>query len=311
LEDRDAIKLSVVLAAPVAGPGIAGCLAALEPQIASVGGELLVIDGSRTGSAARWTTDTAKSRIIRLPPGTDVPKLWQAGIGASKGKIIALLVDSCVPSPDWIERILHAHLAPPAVIGGAIDLSLTVGLVDSAVYFCRYSRYMPPFDQCFQEDLPGTNCSYKRASLDGLQKEMADGFWETFVHRKMRSRGEQLFCDPQILVEHVGPTSAMSFLGVRFAHGRRFAARRAVELSPGQRIFRTLASPLVPFLMLQRIAAQVWARRRNRARFLSSLPLLMAFLISWSAGEFFGYLLGPSRQGPHDADENSRVLGEV
>ncbi len=311
MEDRDAIKLSVVLAAPVAGPGIARCLAALKPQIAPFGGELLVIDGSRTGSVSRWVPDIAECRIIRLPPGTDVPKLWQAGICASKGEVIALLADSCVPSPDWIERILHAHLAPPAVIGGAIDLSLTTGLVDSAVYFCRYSRYMPPFDPCFQEDLPGINCSYKRASLEGLQKEMADGFWETFVHRKMRSRGEQLFCDPQILVEHIGPTSGMSFLGVRFAHGRRFAARRAAELSPSQRILRTVASPLVPFLMLQRIAVQVWARRRYRARFLFSLPLLMAFLMSWSTGEFFGYLLGPSGQGPHDADENSRVLGEV
>jgi hypothetical protein len=311
VEDRDAIRLSVVLAAPVAGAGFALCLAALKPQIASFGGELLVVDGSRTGSASRWVPDTAEFRTIRLPPGTDVPKLWHAGICVSKGRIIALLVDSCVPRPDWIERILHAHLAPPAVIGGAIDLSSTVGLVDSAVYFCRYSRYMPPFGPCFQEDLPGTNCSYKRDSLKGLQKEMADGFWEAFVHRRMRNRGERLFCDPQILVEHVGPTSGMAFLSVRFAHGRRFAARRAVALSPSQRILRTLASPLVPLLMLQRIAAHVWARRRNRARFLFSLPLLMAFLISWSAGEFFGYLLGPSGQGPRDADENSPVLREV
>jgi len=280
-------------------------------QISRVGGELLVADGSKTGFADRPSADSTALRIIRLPPGTDVPKLWQAGIGASKGRIIALLVDSCVPSPDWVERIMHAHRTPAAAIGGAIDLAVTMGWVNSAIYFCRYSRYMPSFDPFFPDDLPGNNCSYKRTSLDGLQEEMASGFWETFIHRKMLSRGEKLYCDPQILVTYIGPTSGMYFFSSRFAHGRRFSARRAAELNRSQRILRTMASPLVPFLMLRRIIAQVWTKRRYRVRFLFCLPLLMVFLTSWSAGEFFGYLLGPSRQGSRDAEPDRRDLGEV
>ena len=311
MENPGTIQLSVVLAAPDAGAGLACCLAALEPQISRVGGELLVIDGSRMGFTACSSPNSPRLRIIRLPPGTEVPKLWEAGIAASKGRIIALLVDSCVPGPDWAERILHAHRTEPAVIGGAIDLAPTAGLVDSAVYFCRYSRYMPPFDPYFLDDLPGNNCSYKRVSLDDLHEEMTDGFWETFIHRKMRSRGETLHCDPQILVHYVGPTSGMSFFRVRFSHGRRFAARRAAELSRSQRILRMMASPLIPFLMLQRITAQVWARRRYRARFLYCLPLLTAFLASWSAGEFFGYLFGPLGQGLRAAKKDSRILREV
>jgi hypothetical protein len=310
LENRGTVELSVVLASRVAEPEFAHCLAALKPQIDRVGGEIMIVDASGMGPAAGSYLDSAELRMIRLPPGTEVPKLWTAGVARSKGRIVALLVDSCIPEPDWAERILDAHRAQPAVIGGAIDLAATAGYVDSAVYFCRYSRYMPPFEPHFPRDLPGNNCSYKRPSLDGLEQEMADGFWETFIHHKMLSRGEKLLCDPRILVHCVGSASGMSFLRARFVHGRRFAGRWAVGLGRRKRILRALASPLVPFLMLQRIAEQVWTKRRYRGRFLSCLPLLLAFLTSWSAGEFVGYLFGPIGR-KHAGEDEGRVLRTV
>ncbi len=291
--DQKTIEISVVVAAPDAGPNFSCCLAALTAQVSAVGGEILVVDGSTTGSAIHLSGDSTAVRILRLPAGTEVPALWQAGIEASRGRIIALLVDSCVPGPDWGPQILRAHRAESAVIGGAIDLAPTLGLVDSAIYFCRYSRYMPPFAPHFLDDLPGNNCSYKRAALAGLQEEMTDGFWETFVHRKIRSRGDRLLCDPAIRAYYVGPASGTSFFRFRLVHGRRFAARRVRGLSGGQRMMRALASPVVPLLMLWRIAVGVWKKRRHRARFLVCVPFLTAFLAAWSAGEFLGYALGP------------------
>jgi hypothetical protein len=310
-ENRGSLELSVVVAVADAGPNLAQCLAALQKQLSPSASEILVIDGSRTGSAPRWSPRSPGVRILRPLAGTDVPGLWQAGIDASCGKIIALLVESCVPAPDWAERMLCAHQAEWPVVGGAIDLAPQAGLVDSAIYFCRYSRYLPPFSPQFLDDLPGNNCSYKRAALAGVREEMAEGFWETFVHRKMRSRGDRLYCDPGILVQYAGPASAASFLKARFNHGRYFAARRARELNRTQRILRGCAFPVVPLLMMGRIAARVWAKRRYRGRFLASLPLLAAFLAAWSAGESFGYLRGPSQESIRENKEESRVLREV
>jgi len=310
-DNQEKLELSIVVAVPEGGPILGSCLTALETQISGMAAEILVIDGTKWGTAARWSPESGSVRILQLPAQPEVPTLWQAGIDASRGRIIALLVDSCIPGPDWIQQVLRAHQTDCAVIGGAIDLAPTLGTVDSAIYFCRYSHYMPPFAATFLDDLPGNNCSYKRAALAGLQDEMTDGFWETFIHRKMRRRGDKLLCVPEIFVHYVGPSSGLAFLKVRFTHGRKFAGRRARELSRTQRSLRAMAFPLVPLLMLQRIAARVWEKRRYRARFLSCVPLLMIFLTAWSAGECAGYILGPSRRSFRTKKSEGPVLREA
>ena len=310
-DNTDKIELSIVVAASEGGAILGSCLTALEGQISGVAAEILVIDGTKSGVAAGRSPDCGPTRIIRLPAQPEVPALWQAGIDASRGRIIGLLVDSCIPGRDWVKQMLQAHQSDCAVVGGAIDLAPTLGTVDSAICFCRYSRYMPAFAASFVDDLPGNNCSYKRLALTGLEDEMADGFWETFVHRKMRARGERLLCLPEILVHYVGSASGPSFLRVRFKHGCRFAARRARELNRWQRAMRALVSPLVPFVMLFRITARVWEKRRYRARVLSCIPLLLLFLTAWSAGECAGYILGPSRQSPRTKKNAGPVLREA
>jgi len=311
MSDAQEMQLSIVVAAPDGGPVLASCVAALGAQILGIVAEILVVDGTESGIAADLASDSRSLRILHLPLQPQVPILWQAGIDASRGGIIALLVESCIPGRDWVRQILQAHQADCAVIGGAIDLAPTLGAVDSSIYFCRSSRYMPPFAAAFLDDLPGTNCSYKRVALNGVQDELADGFWETFVHRKMRARGDCLLCLPEILVHYVGPASALSFLLARFNHGRKFAARCAKDLNRWQRTLRALIFPLIPFVMFLRIAARVWATGRYRLRFLFCVPLLLAFLTSWSAGEFVGYVLGPSRRTFRAKESEGPVFREA
>lgn len=310
-DSKEKLALSIVVAVPEEGAVLGSCLTALEAQISGVAAEILVIDGTKSGAVASRSPGSGAMRVLLLPTQSEVPTLWQAGIDASRGGIIALLVDSCIPGRDWVRQILQAHQSDCAVIGGAIDLAPTLGTVDSAIYFCRYSRYMPPFTARFLDDLPGNNCSYKRKALVGLQDDLADGFWETFVHHKMRARGDRLLCLPEILVYYVGSASGLSFLRVRFKHGCKFAARRAKELNWWQRTLRAVVFPLVPFVMLSRIARCVWEKPRYRATFLSCVPLLLAFLTAWSTGECVGYILGPSLQSPRTKKSEGPVLREA
>jgi len=309
--NQETIEISIVVAVLKGGTILGSCLAALEAQISGIAAEILIVDGTKSGIVAGCSPGSGATRILRLPAQPEVPVLWQAGINASRGAVIALLVDSCIPGREWVQQILRAHQADCAVIGGAIDLAPTLGTVDSAIYFCRYSHYMLPFTAASLDDLPGNNCSYKRAALAGLQDEMADGFWETFVHRSMRARGDRLLCLPDILVHYVGSASGVSFLRVRFRHGCKFAARRAKELNSWQRTVRALAFPVVPFVMLSKIATRVWEKPRYRATFFSCAPLLLAFLTAWSMGECVGYILGPSRPSPRPKKSKGPVLREA
>src|SRR5258708_17021133 len=310
-DKQETLELSIVVAVTGGSPILGSCLTALEAQTSGIAAEILVIDGTKSGTAAGCSPNSGSVRILQLPAHPEVPVRWQAGIEASRARIIALLVESCIPGRDWVQQVLQAHQADCAVIGGAIDLAPTLGAVDSAIYFCRYSGYMPPFAATLLDDLPGNNCSYKRATLTGVQDEWADGFWETFVHRKMRAQGDRLLCVPEILVHCVGSASGLSFLRVRFNHGRRFAARRATEMSRKQRTLRALVFPLVPFVMLLRIATRVWEKRRYRAGFLPCVPLLLIFLTACTTGEFLGYLVSSSTQNLRGDKREGHVLREV
>jgi glycosyltransferase involved in cell wall biosynthesis len=307
---QPAIDLSVVVAAQEARRNLRKCLASLQAQLSACSGEVVVVDGSGSEAALRLAGEFPSFRFLPRSRGTDVPGLWKAGIDASHGRIVALMIEHCVPGPGWTQAVLRAHAGGPAAIGGAMEIDPGAGLVDRAIYFCRYSGYMPPFPRRWVDDLAGDNCSYKRAALDELRAEMAEGFWETFTHQEMRRRGERLLCDPSILMYYAGPLAGLSFLRTRLAHGRYFAARRGRTLPRPERFLRAAAFPIVPFLMLGRVAARVWKARRRGTQFLLCVPLVTAFLTAWSAGEFLGYLLGPAKEQIR-SEEESAVVREV
>jgi hypothetical protein len=267
--------------------------------------EILVAYGSKDKAACPPQQEFPSVRFLKQPAGTSVPKLWSAGIAAAQGSIVALTIEQCVPEPDWAEQLLRAHGAEWPAIGGAMDIDPGVRLTDWAVYFCRYSRYIPPFSRQFLNDLPGDNCSYKRAALEGLERQMSEGFWETFVHQAMRARGQQLFSDPGIVVRYCGPFPFWGFLRRRFADARYFSSRRAREVSSLTRISRALGSLAVPGVLLARIGRRVWRNGRYRAKFLAALPLLLGFLVAWASGEGLGYLFGPSEKSVASAKESA------
>jgi hypothetical protein len=153
---------------------------------------------------------------------------------------------------------------------------------------------MLPFSPRFLDDLPGDNCSYKREALDQVRNLVTDGFWETFIHYDMRSRGHKLLSDPLPVVTYRGGISGWTFFRRRYAHGRYFSARRGRDFTPAQRLMRAAAFPVVPLLLLKRITGRVWRNGRHRSKFIAVLPLVFCFLLAWAAGEGLGYVTGPT-----------------
>ena len=235
------IELSVVVAAQDFGSSLRKCLTGLTAQLAPARAEILVVSGPGGEVVFQLGKKFPSIQFIQTPVASSIPRLWSAGIAAARGRIVALTIEQCVPAPDWAEQTLRGHAAEWPAIGGAIDIEPGLGLVDWAVYFCRYSRYTPPFPPEFLDDLPGDNCTYKRAALESLREVIADGFWETFVHQAMRRKGERLLSDPSILVYYAGSFSWGTFFARRFRQGRYFAARRAREMGTGPRLVRAQA----------------------------------------------------------------------
>ncbi len=289
-------KLSIVIGANNARTSIRDCLTSLENQKKDQNVEIIVVDNSTDGTTEIISQQFPNVNLLRAPASDLIPQLWEIGINQSTGNIVAITTAHCVPEKNWIEEILKAHDSSPYPgIGGAIENDKSAGLVEWAIFFCRYSRYMLPFPERTANEIAGDNASYKRWVLDRYKQARRQGFWEPTVHAKLRKDGLQLLIKPTIVVYHKKSFSLLGFIRQRFWHGKQFGKARTVSLSGIKRIIYVLLSPLIPLLFLSRITQQVLTKRKHRGKFLLSLPILILFLLGWSTGELIGYL-SPSQK---------------
>lgn len=283
-------KLSIVLASQNARNSVADCLQTLENQGKSADIEIIVVDNSTDDTAEIIKRDFPNVNLINAAKDKLIPELWGIGIKQSTSEFVALTTTHFVPSENWIAETLLANEADYAGIGGAIENDANANIVSWAVYFCRYSPYMLPFNEVEVEDFAADNASYKRRDLEIVKDAMHDGFWENFVHQKMRKADMKLLKTPGIVVYHRDSFTFSGFMNQRFHHGKQFGNTRAANMSLGKRLVYVALSPSIPFLYLYRITKRVFTKKRNIGKFILALPILSLFLLSWSAGEFSGYL---------------------
>ena len=96
-----------------------------------------------------------------------------------------------------------------------------------------------------------------------------------------------------MVVVHSGPFDLGYYLRQRYWFSRAFAGARAKSLPPSRRLAYLVAAPLVPPVLLARIASRVWRKRRHVDKFAKALPLFVPALLAFVAGEWVGYLAGP------------------
>jgi hypothetical protein len=223
-------------------------------------------------------------------------KLRARGLALARGSIIALTEDHGIPAPDWTARI-HAHFLqaslgrPLAAVGGAIENGVDRPL-NWAVYFCDFLRYQNPVQEGESAFASDANVAYRRAAMETIRPVWQEKFHEPSVNEALRLRGEVVALAPDmVLYQHRQGLRFGSALRERFVWGRSYAAPRC-RLAPQQRVFWAVFSPALPLLLLARMTAMAWKKRRTLASFLKALPLTSMLLISWALGELAGYVTG-------------------
>lgn len=286
-------RLTVVVASSNAAVSVEACLTSLLEQTEGV--ELLVVDNSTDGTRQVLASRFPAVTTIEDSPRALIPELWRTGIERASGEIVAITTAHCVPARDWCSRILELHEVNRPAIGGAVENHPEGSLVDWAVYFCRYSAYMPPFPPGPVPEIPGDNASYRSDQLRRFPDTWKDGFWEPVFHAALKAAGMQLLLEPTVVVTHRRSFGFRGFLRGRFLHGLQFGSWRAARLRGFRRTAYLLLSPLIPVVLLLRTVRQVAAKRRHRVKLALSIPLLAAFFCAWAAGEAVGSLRGAGR----------------
>jgi hypothetical protein len=233
------------------------------------------------------------------------PHRWTRGIRQARGEAVALTIADCQPAADWAAAALQALDERPraAAIGGVMELNPAGSPADWALFFLRYSAYLPPVRRGPIVEIAADNGVYRRAALERYPETWHPGFWEPTVHAAFRRAGMDIVLDPRLVVTHKHSLTVAAFSRQRFVHGRAFGAARFGASPVGQRALRVLAAPAAAGVLLARVTARVFAKRRHRLRLLASLPILGWFTVCWIAGETTGYLLGPPCTALLDEEE--------
>lgn len=213
-----------------------------------------------------------------------------AGLRVARGKVIALLEDYGFPNPDWCDQVLKAHQLPYAAIGGAVEHK-GKSILNWAIYFLDFGRYQLPLKEGPFDYLSDVNIAYKREALLAVKDVWEKSYNEVRTNWTLINQGMILWLRPQIVVwQDRGKLVWLEMVTERFYWGRIFGRNRVEYIKPGQRLAHIVATPILPFVLVWREAFKVFKSRRNRLKFLISLPLMLFLAGFWCLGELAGYV---------------------
>jgi glycosyltransferase involved in cell wall biosynthesis len=286
------MKTSVIIAAKDGSAMIKECISAWKSQLYPTD-EIIVAHPADDEVAEIVQRHFPTARLVEVEKDSLIPDLLAAGILLASGEIIAVTSTQLIPRNAWIKhaRILMASGISGA--GGGVENSKDATLTDTAIYFCKYWRYMPPFQTKETDELSGENAIYKTSDLLRYRGAIRDGFWESEINNLFKQDGSQLLLTKDLLVDHKRGPGFLNFFGNHFKSGRHFAKERSRYLGLGQCLLEIIRSPLLPFIHLRKIRKAAVTNSRKKKALMRATMLVFVFLTGWAIGEACGYLAGP------------------
>jgi hypothetical protein len=281
---------------------LSGCLHALQEQVSPPSMEVIVPHHLQVDGIEDLRREFPNVRFLPVADLRTFHGLGKAnrehhdelrarGMRAARGEIIGLLEDHARPDPNWCQEVVAEHEKGYAAVGGAIENGIDRAL-NWAVYFCDFGKYQNPVPAGESGFASDANVAYKREALEAIRTTWSDVFREPRVNHALMERGEKIALSPRVVVSQYRAGLLLgSALHERYVWGRSYAAARSAELGP-RRLVLALLSPVLPPMLLLRMWRNNLRKGRATGAFLKALPVTALLLVSWSAGEFAGYLMG-------------------
>ena len=286
--------MSVVIACVNGLPCIAECCAHLLDQEGNVPAEIIVVDACGEAVRSELRQKFPQVKVIEAQGRPSIPALRAMGMNAARGRLIAILEDHCNVDRGWMKVVQKAHEAGYQAIGGAVENGATDRLVDWAVFFCEYARFMLPVGHGVVPEITGNNSVYDRQVLEKMGDEAKKEVWEAFLHQKLKEMNVPFYSDPGLVVWHKKHFPFGYFVSQRYHYSRSFSGMRLAQAPLAKRlIYAAATSVLLPPLLYWRMLKTVRRKGRHMKEFVKATPLIGLFLVPWTWGEVVGALFGP------------------
>jgi hypothetical protein len=283
---RDSCELTVIVGSLDAGTHLPDCLESLQSACAGLDAEILVVDGSAASDLDVIRQRFSSTRFIAMPRGTLVPALWGRGLRDARGRIVAFTIAQCRVGAGWARSLIDGIRSGASGVGGPLDVLPGTSATGRATFYLRYSAWLGSPDGPVQE-IAGDNAAYDHAALRAVQSDAAEAFWEVEAHARFRESGRSLIMHSGAKAWFTDDTALATMAARRFAHGRHsgaFRVRRGIRT----RWQMVAGAPLVPVVLLVRVARRVARARGHVLRFVTSLGAFLVLAVAWAAGEAIG-----------------------
>lgn len=281
--------LSVVIPSFRSDESLATVLSALARELDGQSCEILVVDSTGDGQAARTGREYPSVSVIETPRRLSGGAARNYGAERARAAFILFLDADCVPGPGWGQRVRQALSRRPALQSGAIANGTPNNLAGTLQYwieFARFTRWSRPGQRPF---VP----SYQ-VLIDKALFLASPRYLETFLVAEdvvlsawLRQRVTDFRFDPEMEVFHLNRRTLREVIRHLFRLGR--GSGRARLLIPGLRgsfltRFPPLAMGLVPYRWFTLVRGLAPAEGLSRGRKTLLALLFGPGLAIWCAG---------------------------
>lgn len=294
MSNADAPALSVGVVGICSAEHVERCLAALGRQSGTPAFEIVVAYDPALQDMDVVARAHPDIRFVANVDQRTPLELAARAILETRGHIVLLTEDHCIPDPDWVAT-LSAALAPEvAAAGGVVALADGASGTDFAFYFVDFFRYAEPALDGPSPTLTVCNVAYRRRDLDALPHPpwKTGGFHETAVNDALRARHGELRLCPAARVTMRRHVALGAAVRERYVFGRLFGATRLGYAPPRMKLAYRVLAPVLPALLLWRMVRKGLASPDLRRGLRRGGGPLVLMVLAWSLGEWLGYLTG-------------------
>ena len=269
------------------------CLTALEKQIGVQSFEIVVAYDPALTDMSLLRGEFPAVRFVSNEGQRTPLELASRAIRETTREVVLLTEDHCIPAPDWVASMRAAIDTRCAAAGGLIVQEGDVTATDFAFYFVDFFRYAAATRVAPSPTLSVCNVAYRRSDLEQISDPPWRSFFhETAVNTALRARFGPLLLTPSsrvVMHRHVALGDAIR---ERYAFGRLFGATRLASSSPSMRVVYKILSPVLPAVLLARMALAALKSPALLSRFIRGFVPLTLMVFAWTLGEWLGYLTG-------------------
>lgn len=308
-DSPDSIRLSIIVAAPYGFSGFRRLIHHLNAQTCKSRCEVVLVAPPEHRADAERLALCGFARVTFAPcDDLSHTACRVEGFRRATAPFAALTEDHALPEPGWAQALIGAHERGYDVVSPAVLNANPQTLRSWASLVVHYGPWMAPQVSREMAELPGHQCSYRRAVLLELDASLATELAvEHELHVRLRAKGGRLFLESGARVHHVNITAWRSVHLDHMPYSRLFGATRSRGWPAYRRLAYALAFPAIALVRLSRHIPQSMRSPETRRR-MPMLALAIAGMLAMSAfAEALGYAFGPGASARDlDATEHDR-----